>query len=77
MLRLSAALQVFCKRARQDSNLLRRIRSPEYCILVRTDASGNVAVLQDFSGIAVERLSVAYWLILARLQYGCSTAAGQ
>jgi hypothetical protein len=26
--------------------------------------------LQGFSEFAVERLSVAYWLILARLQYG-------
>ena len=50
----------------------RRIRSPWRYVLARTDASGEFCDLQDFrSGLAFDS-SATYWLVLPRLQYGCS-----
>ena len=76
--RQSAALPflVFCRNFRSAPGRIRtcdrRIRSPKHTILVRTDASESSPNLQGFSEFSVERLSVAYWLVPARLQYGCS-----
>ena len=43
-----------------------------WCISSRTGMSGNLAVLQHFCLRRASAVSVAYWLVLARLQYGCS-----